>query len=173
MRNIIIVTNSFEISGYYITKLKRADVFVPDPEGAMGIATSDDYARWVQVENKIASEMRMTAREDFKYNILRIPYEGFAWVVANNRTRYQDHENIVISTNEIYPTPIYAKRKAQFMIQGKYVPAIDDVEQWFDEHLDEGNILLSSLYDEEYEKFCAYQIPHTSSQYKYAAGIDS
>lgn len=84
-----------------------------------------------------------------------------------NRNYFPDFENIVIATSELYPTPIYANRKAQLMIQGKYVPTIEDIEKWFDEYSG-GNILLEPLYDDIYEKFCNGEIPHTSPLYKFA-----
>ena len=148
MQNLIIVTNEPNIVDRYMADLyKKSNINVCPILNQVNTFKDSIISSWVSEENDVEINKGIIKPSDeSKINIIKVPFNGFAYMVAYNRY-YQltEDQNIVISIKENIPTPITPREKYHLFLDGKFNLSAHLIEECFS--LNSSNSLLSEDYD--------------------------
>ena len=148
MKNVIVVTNEPNIVDRYMSNLyKKPNVNVCPILDQVNSFNERLMCSWVDEENDIKfTRGILKPSESDGINIIKIPFSGFAYIVAYNRhyNLIQD-QNIIISIKENIPTAISSQEKYHLFLDGKFNISIDIINECF--NLNASNSLLSEDYD--------------------------
>ena len=148
MKNVIVVTNEPSIVDRYMSDLyKKSNINVCPIVEKVNSFNERLICSWVDEENdtRITKGIFKPVESD-NINIFKVPFSGFAYLVAYNRYyNLTEDKNIVISIKENIPNPITPREKYHLFLDGKFNITTHIIEECFS--LNNSNSLLSEDYD--------------------------
>ena len=146
-KNILVVANDISFVKSYLSFLDNesganvlsTQLYYPDD-------TRDIVCSWKTPDADIESCFIRNELKDDKYNVLFMPFAGFAHLLMKDR--YEDNTNDtygIVCVKEAVNTPLLPRMLYHLYLDMKYKPRMKDMESMF---IDEGNCLLEEEFDE-------------------------
>lgn len=165
-KNIIVVTNEEGIIDRVFRPLygKYPNKIVDIPNTVTTAAATGFWAKWTVSDNNGERTMGCPIKNNPCYQVIKVPFAGFAYMVAYNRKYELDDQNLVISVKEKIPTQTYSLELYHLYINSRVKVGLDMFNEYF--NMTEGNSLRGLLFDPVIEMIKNDEIPHASDDIK-------
>jgi hypothetical protein len=165
-KNIVVVTNEEGIMDHIFKPLyaKYPTDLTPIKNVTTDTSSLGFWAKWIEDGSNGQTVMGCPIKSNPGYQIIKVPFAGFAYMVAYNRKYQLDNQNLIISIKEKIPTQTYSMELYHLYINSRVKVGISMFDEYF--NMTEGNSLLGLLFDPVMEMIANDQIPMVSPDIK-------
>lgn len=146
-KNILVVANEISFAKSYLSFLNTSteanvletQLYFPDD-------TRKIVCSWKTIGADIESCFVKSDLQEDKYNVMFMPFTGFAHLLIKDRSEENTNDRYgIVCVKEAVSTPLLPRMLYHLYLDMKYKPRMKDLENMF---IDEGNCLLEEEFDE-------------------------